>query len=143
MHTALAKRAWQARTLTAALVLPPLLSVVSFARLAGRLARTAPAGPTPAPDDASLAWWVDSLLRRLPRPWTHSCLKRAVVLFYLLRRAGRTVSLCIGVRRDAGGAFAAHAWLVRDGTPYLEPSPAQPATFELLATFPDNRAEAD
>lgn len=142
MHALLAKRAWQARAVTAALVLPPLLSVISFARLVGRLARAAPAGPAPAPDDASLAWWVDSLLHRLPRPWTYSCLKRAVVLFYLLRRAGRPVTLCIGVRRDADGAFAAHAWLTRDGVPYLEPSPAQPATFELLAAFPEPRAEA-
>jgi hypothetical protein len=143
VHSALAKRVWQARTLTAALVLPPLLSTVSFARLAGHLARATPAGPAPAPDDASLAWWVDSVLRRLPRPWTHSCLKRAVVLFYLLRRAGRTVSLCIGVRRDAAGTFAAHAWLVQDGAPYLEPASAQPATFELLASFPESRANAD
>lgn len=137
MHAALAKRMWQARTLTAVLVVPPLLSAVSFARLAGRLGRAAPSGPRPTPDDASLAWWVDALLHRLPRPWTYSCLKRAVVLFYLLRRAGRPVTLCIGVRRDADGAFAAHAWLVRDGSPYLEPSPANPAAFELLARFPE------
>ncbi len=137
MHAVLAKRAWQVRTLAAALVLPPLLSAGSFGSLAGRLARTTPAGPSPVPDDASLAWWVDTLLHRLPRPWSYSCLKRAVVLFYLLRRAGRPASLCIGVRRETDGDLAAHAWLARAGEPYLEPSPEQPAAFELLATFPE------
>jgi hypothetical protein len=135
----LAKRLWQLRTLAAALLLPPLLSITSFERLAARLSRAAPAGPEPVPDDGSLAWWVDVVLRRLPPPWRHTCLKRAIVLYYLLRRSGRPVSLSIGVRRDAGGEFAAHAWLVRDGEPYLEPAPAQPATFQVIATFPEPR----
>ena len=64
MSVTLAKRIWQLRTVAAALLLPPLLSITSFERLATRLSRTGPAGPTPVPEDGSLAWWVDVVLRR-------------------------------------------------------------------------------
>ena len=142
MTPALARRVWQARTLGAALLLPPLLSLVSFQRLASRVGRPGPARPAPVPDDASFAWWVEVVLGHLPPPWHSTCLKRSVVLFHLLRRAGRAVSLCIGVRRDAGGAFVAHAWLTQDGAPYLEPPLSQPATFQVIATFPEERRGA-
>ena len=64
MTVTLAKRIWQLRTVAAALLLPPLLLLTSFELLAARLSRAGPAGPAPVPDDDSLAWWVDVLLRR-------------------------------------------------------------------------------
>ncbi|MGH7548610.1 MAG: lasso peptide biosynthesis B2 protein [Gemmatimonadales bacterium] len=88
-------------------------------------------------DDTSLARWVDGLLRRLRGPWRHTCLKRAAVLYHLLRRAGRPVELCIGVRRNGGGALAAHAWLVRDGIPYLEREPVAAQAHTVIARFPE------
>jgi hypothetical protein len=142
MSVKLAKRIWQLRTVVAALVLAPLLSLMSFERLAVRLSRAAPTGPAPVPADESLAWWVDVTLRGLPPPWRHTCLKRAIVLYYLMRRAGRTVSLSIGVRRTPEGEFTAHAWLVRDGEPYLEQVPPQTAQFRVIATFPEPRPVA-
>ena len=123
-------------------IVPPLLEIVSFAVVERMLMRAARLQSTHRPDDSDAAQWVDAWLARLPRPWTYSCLRRATVLYYLLRSAGQPVSLCIGVRRDAGGVLRAHAWLVRDGAPYLEParSGERVAEFKEIARFPQTSA---
>ncbi len=92
-----------------------------------------------APRDADAAWWVDRALGRLPPPWNGTCLRRAAVLYYLLRAAGRAVEICIGVRRDENGTLLAHAWLLLDGTLYLEPVTTQDevSQFTLIARFPN------
>lgn len=132
--------AWRLRAAAATLVIPPLVATTSFARLATRLGRApARARPGDGPDDASLASWVDGALRRLPRPWRRTCLKRAAVLYHLLRRAGRPVEMWIGVRRDGDGRVAAHAWLMRDGAPYLEPPGATVTLHTVIARFPHPR----
>ncbi len=136
--------AWRLRAAAAALVIAPLVGATSFARLASRLGRVPSWGRVSgAPDDASLARWVDGVLRRLPRPWRRTCLKRAAVLYHLLRRAGRPVEMWIGVRRDVGGAFAAHAWLMRDGVPYLEPATDAVPLHAVIARFPESPGDAD
>lgn len=43
------------------------------------------------------------------------CLLRSLVLYRLLRQAGRPAQFVMGVRRDPGGAILGHAWLERDG----------------------------
>ena len=121
-------------------MLPPLLSLVSLSRIASVAGRSPKRGKVTDPDDAELAAYVDEVLRRLPPPWRYTCLRRGLVLYHLLRRAGRPVALHIGVRKEAGGALAAHAWLVSDGAPYLEYDPAHSATFAEIATFPSNGA---
>ncbi len=127
-------RTLRLRALLTAVIVPPLLSVISLQRLAGYLGRSglAHAGF----DDGTLAAWVDALLYRMPGPWRRTCLKRAAVLYHLLRGAGRAVELRIGVRRDAEGRLAAHAWLTRAMEPYLEPEPDAPALHTVIATFP-------
>lgn len=125
---------WRLRAALTIAVVPPAIRLTSFARLASRLARTAGARPV-ALDDAALAAWVDRVMYRLPPPWRRTCLTRGAVMFGLLRRAGRPVGLRIGVRRDEAGGVAAHAWLVRDGAPYLESEPHAPGTFREIAAF--------
>lgn len=131
---------WRLRATAAAIVIPPLLQMTSLARLTALLG--APprrgAGSPNGLDDASLARWVDRVLRRLPDPWHRTCLRRAAVLYYLLRKAGRPVELWIGVRRDGDGALTAHAWLVRDGAPYLESEPDGAPTNTVIARFPES-----
>jgi hypothetical protein len=131
--------AWRVRALAACAVLPPLVSLVSLVRIAA-LTETLRGAPRRAPDDAALSSFVEAVLRRLPPPWRYTCLRRSVVLFHLLRRAGRPVELHIGVRKDAGGAVSAHAWLARDGVPYLEADPAHCAAFAEIARFPTPRS---
>ena len=129
---------WRLRATGAALMLPPLIHLVSLERIAGWIARSrAPAGSDPSVDDAALAEWVDRVLSRLPPPWKHTCLRRALVLHYLLHRAGRPAGLRIGVRRDEHRALAAHAWLVKEGeTPFLEASHEHAESYQVLAAFP-------
>lgn len=131
--------AWRLRAVAAALVLPPALRLVSLARLMSLVAlQPAAALPAAAPlDDAALARWVNGLLRRLPGPWHLTCLSRSVVLYHLLRRAGRPVELCIGVFRPAGGSVGAHAWLVLHDVPYLEHEPARATALPVIARFPE------
>ena len=127
------------RALLASAVLPPLLSFVSLQRLALYLGRPHEGGR--GFDDTALADWVDTLLYRLPGPWRRTCLKRAAVLYHLLRGAGRSVELRIGVRRDESGSLAAHAWLTRSMEPYLEPEPETPGRHTVIATFPATSAQ--
>lgn len=129
---------WRLRATAAAILIPPLLQMTSLARLTALLgALPRRAGSRNGFDDASLARWVDRVLGRLPDPWHRTCLRRAAVLYHLLRKAGRPVELCIGVRRDHGGALTAHAWLVRDGAPYLESEPGGAPTNTVIARFPE------
>lgn len=129
-------RRWKARTLLAALALPPLLSAVSFARIARWIGRRQPTRG-PVPPDADLAAWTETVLRRLPPPWRYTCLRRGIVLYYLLRKADRDARLHIGVRRDAEGAFVAHAWLTRRGVLLLEPAANQADQYRVIASFPE------
>ena len=130
--------AWRLRAIAAATVVPPLLEIVSLARIERLLRTAARLRLSRAPADGAAAYWVDQFLSRLPRPWTHTCLRRASVLYYLLRSAGRTVDLCIGVRRDEYGELLAHAWLLHDGALYLEPTGTVEvvADYTLIAKFP-------
>jgi len=152
---------WRWRAAVTTLWVPPLIRVVSFARLLSWLETDAGdrLATDPTLDDAALARWVDALLQRLPGPWRRTCLLRSAVLYHLLRRAGRPVELVIGVRRQrqevggtaaptppaphspsSSGTLAAHAWLVRDGAPYLEwSSPEHLEEHVLIARFPDGR----
>ena len=121
-----------------ALVLPPLLGLVSFARIERAIllaARLRPAAPL---DDDAAARLVDAILLRLPGPWGWTCLRRAAVIYFLLRSARRNAELCIGVRRAHDGSLRAHAWLLRDGALYLEPERFRDgaAGFTVIARFP-------
>jgi hypothetical protein len=128
---------WRLRAAAMVVIVPPLLYVVSFSRLAGWLGGEDGRAPAENLDDASLARWVDRLLRNLPNPWRRTCLKRAAVLYHLLRRAGRPVELWIGVHQSGPSPLGAHAWLVRGGTPYLEPHPEHSQTHTVIARFPE------
>jgi hypothetical protein len=136
---------WRLRAAALVLVIPPLVYIVSFARLATWHAGRTQSAPDPALDDSALARWVDRLLRNLPGPWHRTCLKRSAVLYRLLRRAGRPVELCIGVNRSSQpgkGVIAAHAWLVRAGEPYLEAHPEHALSHVVIARFPEAPATA-
>lgn len=130
---------WRLRAGAAALVIPPLVHLVPLHRLAPRLggSRRTPGG---GPSDARAAAWIDALLERMPGPWRHTCLKRSAVLYHLLRQTGEPVELWIGVRRGDAGALAAHAWLVREGAPYLERGDEEIPQFAVIARFPEGAA---
>ena len=135
---------WRVRAVAAVVVVAPLVALRPFSQLARWLGNGAGGAPSRrvALDDAALARWVDRVLYALRGPWRHTCLRRAAVLYGLLRRAGRPVELVIGVRHDANGRVAAHAWLERDAAPYLEADPTIPAHHTVLARFPEDGSAA-
>lgn len=130
---------WRVRAGVTALVIPILLLVVPLDRLTSWLGRPL-AMSSRQPADDRVAAWIDQLLRRLPWPWRHTCLRRSAVLYHLLRRGGRAIELCVGVRRDEVDALAAHAWLSLDGQPYLEAGSEVPHKFAVIARFPEAAA---
>ncbi len=127
------------RAAIVALIVPLLLCIMSFGRLAGILGRTKTGNRTTLSDDLDpiLAAWVTRFQVRLRGIWRFTCLKRAAVLFYILRHFGRPVEMWIGVKHNDSGSIAAHAWLVCNGAPYLETDPDHPSLYKVLARFPE------
>lgn len=91
------------------------LSFLSFStlrRLTGkRMVRGDIDAGRPAPVER-IAWCVRVASRYIPRA---TCLTQALTAQMLMVRRGYRVELCIGVARDAAGAFNAHAWVVHEG----------------------------
>jgi hypothetical protein len=115
--------------------LPPLVHVAPVDRINRWITGGANRPDDDRVDDRALADWVDRVLTRLPPPWKRTCLKRALVMHYLIHCAGRESDLRIGVRRDDTGALVAHAWLTRRGVAYLEPLANNVATYSVVTTL--------
>ncbi len=56
-----------------------------------------------------IVWAVKAIARRMPGD--KPCLPQALAVQWLLSRKGKSTELHIGVRKDAAGELAAHAWL--------------------------------
>jgi hypothetical protein len=85
------------------------LWLAPFARLRAVADRVAARGRPQ--DPVRIAWAVETVARRIP---TATCLPQALAADAMLRRAGRSPELHIGVSKD-GESFEAHAWLALDG----------------------------
>jgi hypothetical protein len=60
-----------------------------------------------------IVWAIEAAAARIPHA---TCLTQALSAQLLMRRYGYGSRLCVGVARDARGAFRAHAWIERDGS---------------------------
>ena len=87
------------------------LWLVPFTRLRAAAERIRASGLRRGTDPARIAWAVQAAARAVPRA---TCLSQALAADAMLRRAGRTPALHIGVAKD-GPALEAHAWLELDG----------------------------
>jgi hypothetical protein len=122
----------------AARLLPALVAARAVVPLAVRatslpaLLRRAPLNRAEAPVDVDDAVAVieafEAALRLLPRG-TGTCLTRTLWRAIALRRGGIAVDVVLGVRKDAAGRPEGHAWLERDGAPFLERRPENLAHF--------------
>lgn len=103
--------------LTAALLLPAValaLRLVGLKRSQAALARLVPMGrPAAAPGRAAAAARMVLAASRYA-PCRADCLRRSLVLWWLLRRAGFPAELRIGVRKR-DGQLEAHAWVESGG----------------------------
>lgn len=83
-----------------------------------------------------VSWW----LSRRWFPVAPNCWTRSLALFALLRRHGfGDVRLRIGMLKR-GQDIEGHAWLVRDGTPYLERSGLDVGTLKVVVEHPSEEA---
>ena len=126
------------RALAAVAVLPVVLEFMSFRRIE-RILRGVRTSTRRDIDWEALNRWVAAALRRLPGPWAYSCLRRAVVMAYLLRRASVDVTLHIGVSRHGRGKLSAHAWLSLDDKPFLEANPWIPRCYTEITSVAGRR----
>jgi hypothetical protein len=90
---------------------------------------------TYATSQAELARSIDLLLSADVLMFKPICWKRAAVLHRYLLRSGTRTRIIFGVRNEAGGKVAGHAWLEADGQPILESTPPQ---YVVTYTFPSN-----
>ena len=98
---------------------------------------TYPDGVVPRVDVNAITWAVDAASRRIPRA---TCLTQAIAAQLLLRRHGFQSQLCLGVARDVGGEFRAHAWLERNGRIVMGANGAR--NFTRLPDLADARPRA-
>jgi hypothetical protein len=82
-----------------------------------------------------LARLVDQLLSIDISLFRPICWKRAAVLHRYLSRHGIRTRIIFGVRNDAEGKVAGHAWLEADGEPILESTPPD---YVVTYRFPSN-----
>ena len=73
--------------------------------------------PVPSPSLTRVVWLVEVAGRYTPVNGT--CLKKALVLSWILGRRGIATTLRIGVARHEGTSLTAHAWLERGGEALL------------------------
>lgn len=86
----------------------------SFDRLLDSMAGEGDLASGDASEAGRVAWAVSVVSARLP--FADNCLARAVATLSMLRRHGLPGELRIGVAREGGREFEAHAWVVCDGT---------------------------
>jgi hypothetical protein len=69
-----------------------------------------------------------------------TCLKRSLVLYHFLRKAGFSVHICFGVRfpnKEEKNRLEGHAWLVYNGEVFLEKSIEMTKTYKVTYCFPE------
>ena len=118
----------------------PILLRVNLPRLLAFLEpRALSTDPDPVKVDRIIRYTDALLVGRGPLP-RRSCLRRAVTLYYFLRREGMQLGICFGVS-PSGEDLAGHCWLVRDGEPFLEEGDPL-STFIPMYSFPHDRQPA-
>lgn len=78
-----------------------------------------------------LAWAVQAASRRIPAA---TCLTQALALQRLLRAAGHSSQIEIGVAKTAERGFQAHAWVECGGTTLLS-APLETSAYRRLLTL--------
>lgn len=102
------------------------------------LARLTPAPAPQALDPRTIREIVDALTAFGAGRPLGICLRRSLLRYYFLRRAGLPVVVNFGARR-LGDALGGHAWLTLDGEPYYEP-PENYQRYVLMLSFPPDAA---
>ncbi len=76
-----------------------------------------------------------------------SCLKRSLILYYLLRKYGIDIQICLGVKYDGGLSDSeaeerkldGHAWLIYNGDIFMERNPEVTKTYKATYCYPEGK----
>ena len=105
--------------------------------------------PCPPEDDAFVVACVESVLARHPGMPRSPCLKRSLTLYRFLGGPASDLEFCLGVRYAEGQRpghqprqLEGHAWLLRDGAPYLELDHPHGRRFRLIYRHPAREGAA-
>ncbi len=88
-----------------------------------RLVESLDSLPAPIPDRIDIGrvnWLTRGVLRRLFSG--RYCMKRSLILFHFLRKAGQEARIVFGVVKE-GGRLEGHAWVTVNGEPFAEEGP--------------------
>ena len=129
----LCRMAWWVSVLSVAarcFSLPRALAIVAGSK-------TSTARADDAETQKRLAQAIDLLLSADVLHLKPICWKRAAVLHRYLLRNGIRTRIIFGVRNEAGGKVAGHAWLEAEGEPILENTPPE---YVVTYRFPSNES---
>ena len=87
--------------------------------------------------------FTDYILNLTPGMWKGTCLKRSLVLYFLLRKLGMDVRICFGTRyntrlskQEAKKHLEGHAWLIYKGSIFLERNTELTNTYTMTYSYP-------
>ena len=106
------------------------LSLLSYRTLKSWLPNDTRWEPAGNDELRRVSWGVRNAARIVPGA---SCLTQALAAQFLLARSGHRSQIQIGVARDAGGRFLAHAWLISNGRVVVGGSPREIQRYKFLA----------
>ncbi len=112
------------------------MALLPFRRIAAWLGRTSAESATEVSraitDTATRVGWAVRAVAPWV-PWDSRCLAQALAGTWMLRRRGIPTTLYLGVRKEPGKDFSAHAWL-RCGASIVTGAPGH-RSFEVIACF--------
>jgi len=126
-------------------ILPVMLRVFSLSTIMKVLT---PGNPKPckSPDiqqtQDRIVKYTDYILGRNFWIYKHICIKRALVLYHFLSRAGLGVHICFGVRynrvlpNEEDKKLEGHAWLLYKGDIFLEKDVEGAKTYKMTYCYP-------
>ncbi len=127
-------------------VLPAMLKLLSIPRLMKLLTprdMTIPLNHDTFEVRDKIVKYADYILGRSFWIFKSTCLKRSLVLYHFLRRAGINVQICFGVRykedsprKGSSKELEGHAWLLCMGEIFLERNAAMVREYTVTYCFP-------
>jgi hypothetical protein len=124
-------------------VVSVLSILIRMCTVPGLLRLCAWRAPRPPQNEALVVTCVDRVLGRHPAFARSPCLKRSLTLYRFLGATATDLQFCLGVRYAAAPDPArrlrpldGHAWLLRNGAPYLEPNQRGVERFRIIYRYP-------
>ena len=134
------------RMLSLTAVLPAMLRFLSIPRLMKILtSRAIKVSRIPGADRVQdkIVKYADYILGRNFWIFKSTCLRRSLILYHFLRRAGTNVQVCFGVRYKGGlqqegrsKELEGHAWLLYKGELFLERNAAIAREYRVTYCYP-------